>query len=152
VLQATKVAIAGVVAGTLATAVQVLLWVTTGANALELLWQDTRLTAALVLGKSALSPDAAVDIPILLIAAGVYFSLSILFAALLAPAAGHWRPAASLAVGVSFGVLLYVVNLHILTALFPWFVAAHGGTILAAHVVFGVTAMITLRMRLPASN
>jgi hypothetical protein len=72
-----------------------------------------------VLGKSALSPDAAVDIPILLIAAGVHFSLSILFAALLAPAAGHWRPAASLAVGVSFGVLLYVVNLHILTALFP---------------------------------
>jgi hypothetical protein len=41
VLQATKVAIAGVVAGTLATAVQVLLWVTTGANALELLWRDT---------------------------------------------------------------------------------------------------------------
>jgi hypothetical protein len=105
-----------------------------------------------VLGKSALSPNAAVDIPILLIAAGVHFSLSILFAALLAPAAGHWRPAASLAVGVSVGVLLYVVNLHILTALFPWFVAAHGGTILAAHVVFGVTAMITLRMRLPASN
>jgi hypothetical protein len=29
------------VAGTLATAVQVLLWVTTGANALELLWRDT---------------------------------------------------------------------------------------------------------------
>jgi hypothetical protein len=152
VLQATKVVIAGVVAGTLATAVQVLLWVATGANALELLWRDSRLTAALVLGKSALSPDAAVDIPILLIAAVVHFSLSILFAALLAPAAGRWKPVASFAVGASFGVLLYVVNLHILTALVPWFVAARGGVTLAAHVVFGITAMISLRMRLPASN
>jgi hypothetical protein len=90
VLQATKVVIAGVVAGTLAMTVQVLLWVATSANALELLWRDSRLTAALVLGKSALSPDAAVDIPLLLIAAVVHFSLSILFAALLAPAAGRW--------------------------------------------------------------
>ena len=150
--QATKVVIAGFVAGTLATAVQVLLWVATGADALALLWRDTRLTAALVLGESALSPDSAVDIPILLIAAVVHFGLSILFAALLAPAARRWRPAGSLAVGVSFGVLLYVVNLHILTALFPWFVAARGGVTLAAHVVFGISAMIALRSRLPASS
>ena len=151
-LQATRVVIAGFVAGTLATAVQVLLWVATGANAFALLWRDTRLTAALVLGKSALSPEAGVDTPILMIAAVVHFSLSILFAALLAPVAGRWRPVVSWAAGVSFGVLLYVVNLHILTDVFPWFVAARGGITLAAHVVFGISAMIALRMRLPASS
>ena len=43
------VAAAGLVAGTLATVTQMLLWAVTGEDAWELLLRDSRLTAALVL-------------------------------------------------------------------------------------------------------
>ena len=42
-------------------------------------------------------------------------------------------------------MVLYAVNLHGFTLLFPWFVAARGGITLTAHIVFGVAVMMTLR-------
>lgn len=134
--------LAGVSAGILSTLAQWLAWLLAGADAWGLLWRDARLTAALVLGLSVLPPPATFDAGILLVASGVHFLLSILYAALLWPLRRTSTPA-SLLVGVLFGGALYLVNLYGFTVIFPWFVHARGGATLAAHLVFGLAVMLT---------
>src|SRR5688572_31729874 len=103
---------AGIVAGTLATLAQALLWTATGQDAWMLLLRDSRLTAALVLGESVLSPSGGFEIRVLLAATVVHFSLSVLYAAVLLPAAKRLAPVPSLLAGAGFGALLYFVNLY----------------------------------------
>ena len=141
---------AGVVAGTLATLAQVLLWIATGQDARILLVRDSRLTAALVLGEPVLLPAGGFDSRILLAATAVHFSLSVLYAAVLLPAAKRLAPVPSLLAGAGFGALLYVLNLYGSTIVFPWFTVARGGITLMAHLVFGMVVMLTylvLRVR-----
>ena len=147
VRRATDVVVAGLVAGAAATAVQVLLWTATGADATALLLRDARLTAALILGRQALSPAAGDGIATLVTAAGVHFALSVLFAAPLHRFIKGRRAMASMLAGGSFGALLYVVNLHVLTALFPWFAVARGGITLAAHLAFGLCVALVERIQ-----
>ena len=140
---------AGLVAGTVATVVQMLLWAATGEDAWELLLRDSRLTAALIQGRSALSPSGGADFRVLLAATGVHFGLSAFFAALLLPVAKRLTSTASALAGAFFGALLYYFNLYVLTAIFPWFTEARGGTTLIAHVVFGLSLGITYGLSLP---
>ena len=141
---------AGIAAGTLATLAQVLLWIASGQDAWMLLLRDSRLTAALVLGESALSPSGGLDVRVLLAATVVHVSLSVLYAAVLLPAAKRLAPVPSAAAGAGFGALLYFVNLYGLTIVFPWFAVTRGGITLMAHLVFGLAVMLTylvLRVR-----
>jgi hypothetical protein len=144
--EAAAVAAAGLVAGTLATVAQVLLWAATGEDVRELVLRDSRLTAALLLGTRALTSPAGPTICVLLAATGVHFGLSVLYAGLLLPVANRLNSTASLLAGALVGALLYFLNLYVFAALFPWFAEARGGITLAAHVVFGVSVMIVLRL------
>ena len=135
--------VAGIVAGTLATVAQVLLWTATGQDAWMLLLRDSRLTAALVLGEPVLSPVGGFDFRVLLAATVVHFSLSVLYAAVLLPAARRLAPVPSLLAGAGFGALLYFLNLYGLTSVFPWFTVTRGGITLMAHLVFGMAVMLT---------
>lgn len=139
-----KVVVAGLVAGTLATVTQMLLWVATGEDASGLFLRDTRLTAALLLGRPVLLPTAGVDIRVLLAATGVHYSLSVVYAALLLPLAKRLTSTASMLAGAFFGALLYFFNLYALTSIFTWFAEARGSITLAVHVVFGLSVMIIL--------
>lgn len=142
--------VAGVVAGTLATLAQVLLWIAAGEDAWALLLRDSRLTAALVLGEPALVPVGSLDVRVVLAATLVHFSLSVLYAAVLLPAAKRLAPVPSLSAGAAFGALLYFFNLHGLTIVFPWFTVTRGSITLAAHIVFGMAVMLAyliLRVR-----
>ena len=149
---ATRIVAAGLVAGTIATAVQLLLWDAAGADAMALLWRDSRLTAALVLGTHVLTPSSGDDGAVLLAATVIHVGLSVLFAALLFPFADRWSSAVAMLAGAAFGALLYVLNLHVLTGLFPWFTVARGAIALAAHLAFGISAMFVLGMRLPVAR
>lgn len=122
-----------------------LLWVAVGEDAWTLLLRDTRLTAAMVQGEAALSPSAGFDAGIMLAATGIHFALSLIYAALLLPVAKQLALVPSLLVGVGFGALLYFVNLHGFTVIFPWFTVARGGITLAVHLVFGIAVMLTYR-------
>ena len=135
---------AAIVAGIASTAAQIGLWWLAGENAVELLLRDARLTAALVLGREVLPPPVDFNAAIVLVASLIHFGLSLFYAALLSPLS-RVRVVGALAIGSVFGAGLYVVNLHGFTLLFPWFAAARGGITLTAHLVFGVTAMETLR-------
>jgi hypothetical protein len=138
-----RAVIAGICAGTVATLAQALLWIAAGEDAWTLLLRDSRLTAALLLGEPALSPLASFDILVMLVATGIHFALSVLYAAVLLPAAKRLTPVSSLLVGGGFGAFLYFVNLHGFTAVFPWFTVARGGITLAVHCIFGMAVMLT---------
>jgi hypothetical protein len=143
-LRLRSLVVAAIAAGIVSTLVQLGLWWMAGENAVALLLRDARLTAALVLGRDVLPPPADFDLIVMLVASLIHFGLSLLYAALLFPLRPA-QPTSAFAVGSVFGALLYVVNLHGFTLLFPWFVEARGGITLVAHLVFGMTAMETLR-------
>lgn len=134
---------AGVIAGTLATLVQVLLWLVFTDDFPAILFRDARLTAALVLGGSVLPPPATFDAVIMLAATLVHFTLSIAYAALLAPL--RLGGVTALLAGAVFGVALYIVNLYGFTAIFPWFAQARGWIALVAHTVFGMSVISVYR-------
>ena len=137
--------LAAIVAGTLSTLAQVLLWIAVGEDAWTLLLRDARLTAALLLGEAAPSPSAGFDARIMLAATGIHFALSITYAALMLPVAKRLAFLPSLLAGAGFGALLYFVNLYGFSSIFPWFTQARGGITLAVHLVFGMVVMLTYR-------
>lgn len=135
---------AGLAAAVVSSVVQVSLWLLAGEDAWALLQRDTRLTAALVLGRTVLPPPVTLDGAVLLAASAVHLLLSWLYAALLWPLRRR-ELGALLVSGSAFGVALYSLNLYGFTYVFPWFVAARGGITLAAHLAFGVTVMLAYR-------
>ncbi len=132
--------IATVAAATLSTVAQVLLWWLFTGSWQALLWRDSRLAAALLLGPAVLPPPATFDVAVLAAASVVHGALSLLFTAVLARFVEGRRVAPAVAVGGLFGAALYVVTMHGGTLLFPWFVQARGWITFVAHLVFGVAA------------
>jgi hypothetical protein len=142
---AVTVILAGIAAGTLSTLAQLLLWAAAGEDAWSLLLRDAGLTAALLPGESAPPPSSGFDAGIMLAAAGIHLALSIAYAAFLLPVAKRLAFMPSMFAGAGFGAALYFFNLYGLTFIFPWFAQARGGITLAAHLVFGIAAMLTYR-------
>lgn len=132
---------AGVIAGALATLVQVLLWLFFTDDFPVTLFRDARLTAALVLGSPVLPPPATFEAGIMLAATLVHFALSVAYAALLVSCTARLGGFPALLAGAGFGVVLYVVNLYGFTEVFPWFAQARSWIALVAHGVFGVTVI-----------
>lgn len=139
--RALAVLLASIAAGVLSTLVQMLWWWIAGENVVGLLLRDARLTAALVLGPAVVPPATGGEAGILLLAGAIHAGLSLFYAVLLLPLRRSRRLPALL-IGTGFGLLLYLVNLYGLTVVFPWFEAARSGAALAAHIAFGVVAML----------
>lgn len=131
--------LAGVVAGTLATALQMLTWWLDATPVLETLLRDARLTAAIVMGRSVLASPPAWRWDILLIATLIHFTLCVAYAAIAAPLAMRLRAMRAVLAGAVYGLAIYGVNLHGFTAVFPWFSVSRGWGTLLVHVVFGMT-------------
>ena len=131
---------AGIVAGILATLVQIVLWATF-TNALpEVLFRDARLTAAIVMGRGVLPPPATFDARVMLAATLLHFALSIAYAFALARLISGLRGPSALLAGAVFGACLYVLNMYGFTNIFPWFEVTRDWITVAAHVAFGVGA------------
>lgn len=75
----------------------------------------------------------------------IHFALSIIYAALFAALTMRLRTITALLAGCIFGIMLYVINLYGFTQVFPWFAAARGWIALAAHVAFGISAILGYR-------
>jgi hypothetical protein len=137
-------ALAGVVAGVVATAAQLLLWLAFTDALPALLFRDARLAAAIVLGETTLArPDD--DAAVLLMATIVHFALSIVYGIAIGAIVQRMRAAASIAAGAAAGAGLFFVNMYGFTAAWPWFEAARDPITFAAHVVFGTTAALASR-------
>lgn len=122
------------------TVIELLLWPIAGEDAFHNLLRDARLTAALVMGRSVLGASAGFDPTIMGVATLVHAALSLVYAAALARMVRNLSPGAALLAGGAFGCVLYGINLHVFTAVFPWFAAVRGAITLVAHVAFGVVA------------
>jgi hypothetical protein len=135
---------AGIVAGIASTLVQALLWASTGAFPAAL-FRDSRLAAAIVMGRDVLPPPATFDLTVMLVATCVHFALSMGYGVMLAIIISRTAMGMAVLIGAGFGAGLYAVNLHGFTEIFPWFVEVRDWITFAAHVVFGVTAAMTYR-------
>lgn len=134
-------ALAGFVAGTVATAAQMLLWWLEATPVIDTLLRDARLTAAIVMGRGVLEADAGWRWDVMAWATLIHFGLSLLYALLAWPLARRLAPAPALLAGAAYGLAIYAVNLYGFTWLFPWFAMSRGGATLLAHLVFGVTLL-----------
>lgn len=133
-------AAAGVAAGIVATAAEIVLWWAVSESLPAILYRDARFTAAIVMGREVLPPPATFDVPILLVATMVHFALSLAYGLTLSAMISRLSTRASLLAGAAAGLALYAVNMYGFTFVFPWFAAVRDWITVAAHVVFGVAA------------
>lgn len=122
------------------TVVELLLWAIAGDDAVQNLFRDARLTAAIVMGRSVLGASRGFDPLVTGVATLVHAMLSLAYAAVLARLVHGLSCVAALFAGGAFGLLLYGVNLYGFTAIFPWFIPVRGAITLIAHLIFGITA------------
>ncbi|MDP1525579.1 MAG: SRPBCC family protein [Rhodocyclaceae bacterium] len=140
---------AGLLAGVLATVVQMILWWLASMPVVETLWRDTQLTAAIVLGTDALTAPPATPWTLMLVAALIHFMLSGIYGLVLARFIDHLPVCRALLVGGCFGAVLYVVNLYGFALFFPWFAVTRDGITALTHVAFGILlagAYVMLRL------
>lgn len=137
---------AGVAAGILATAAQIVLWAIFTAALPAILYRDSRFAAAIVLGRGVLPPPASFDTVIMLIAAIVHFALAIAYALLLAWLIADFRLRTSLLAGAAFGLGVYAVNMYGFTAVFPWFASSRDWITAVTHLVFGIVLAAAYRL------
>ena len=127
--------LAGIVAGTVA--IGLMQWISVVAYD-ESPWKLPRMMAALLRGP-AVTADDAFAAPVV-VGFAVHYTLSLLYALALAGVLAGLRREHAPLVGLAFGILLYMANLHGFTALFPWFEELRTPDTLVAHGVFGVVA------------
>jgi hypothetical protein len=150
-------ALAGIAAGVAATLFQIALWWASSEPLPGILFRDARLTAAILMGRRVLPPPATFDGSVMLVATLVHFALSIAYG--LGLSAMLSRPVTPLGlprrllVGAVFGLVLYAVNMHGFTLVFPWFSIARDWITAATHAVFGmVVAMVYSTYRLQSAR
>jgi hypothetical protein len=101
-----------------------------------------RLIASLMAGPVTLTAPSALSLAVLVPALAMHAALSLAFGYVLCrmtDGVTFWR---SLAIGVGFGVALYLFNFYVMTRVFPWFATIRGPVTLLAHVLFGITAVV----------
>lgn len=139
-IHGVDIILAAIAAAVLSTLAQMLLWWIHDDGVIQSLLRDSRFAAAIVLGRGVLSSPASFDPLVIGIAALVHAFLSFAYCAVLALAIQRHALPANIATGAIFGLVLYVINLHGFTTIFPWFIESRGWITLAAHLVFGSTA------------
>lgn len=145
----TGAAVAGLVAGIVATAVQMMLWWSASYSPVGMLLRDARLAAAIVLGRSVLPPPASFDWAVMLAASAVHLALSIAYGLLLAPLVARIAAWPAVLAGSAFGLLLYAINMYGFTLLFPWFEASRDWITAVAHVAFGASGAVACKLWKP---
>lgn len=103
------------------------------------LWGPPRMMAAILMGEGVLPPPATFSPGIVAVAMVVHFALSIVLGLILGLVIESWPMPTGIAValGLAFGLVVYVVNFYGSTALFPWFSMARNWVTIVAHLVFG---------------
>jgi hypothetical protein len=131
---------AGIAAGIVSSAVEIVLWRIFADTLPQILYRDTRFAAALVLGPQVLGRTGPPDAHVVVAATIVHFTLSVVYAIVLARLIVRLHAGTALLAGAIFGAVLYAINMYGFTAIFPWFAADRDAITAIAHVVFGVVA------------
>lgn len=135
---------AGLAAGSVATLAQVFLWWCFTDALPGILYRDTRMAAAILLGAAALEGDS-VSLLQWLLAAVLHFMLSIAYAFIIQRFVARFATRTRLrvlALGSACGAVLFFINMYVFTLFFPWFEVSREPITFAAHVVFGAVAAV----------
>lgn len=127
---------AGLIAGAVFVMMEMALIATVGNG---MIWGPPRMMAAIVMGEGVLPPPPTFDFMIVMVGMIVHFVLSVVLGLILGWAIAKWRlgMTMAIAVGLVFGLIIYLVNFYVMTGLFPWFANARTTITLVSHVVFG---------------
>ena len=115
----------------------------------ESVWKLPRMMAAMVLGPRALEPQDELDIAVVATGLALHFALALGFGTVAALLVRRVRDGAVAATGAAFGLALYALDLHAMTAFFPWFAPLRTFDTLAAHLLFGIVAATAYRHLVP---
>jgi uncharacterized membrane protein YagU involved in acid resistance len=138
---------AGMVAGIVATGVQIAFWWLFLDDALPWnLYRDARLTAAMLLGPEVLPPPSTLDWTVMAVATFIHFMLSIAYSLVLACLICRLGMMLSLAMGLIYGLGIYVVNMYGVTFIFPWFSEVRDWITIVTHAVFGLSLAGTYKI------
>ena len=138
---------AGMVAGIVATGVQIALWWLFLDDALPWnLYRDARLTAAMLMGPEVLPPPSTLDWTVMAVATSIHFMLSIAYSLVLACLISRLGMMLSLAMGLIYGLGIYVVNMYGVTFIFPWFSEVRDWITIVTHAVFGLSLAGTYKI------
>ncbi|MEX0732241.1 MAG: hypothetical protein WED00_06535 [Aquisalimonadaceae bacterium] len=109
-----------------------------------------QMIAALALGPETMA-GTGFTIVVPFVALLIHLWLSIMTAWILAPIVGDMPIAKAVGVGAVAGLVIYLVNFHVLTMAFTWFVGIRGFATLINHLIFGaVLVWVYQRLRLKA--
>lgn len=99
-------------------------------------WLPLRMIAAIALGTGVL-PETGFSLEVALAAFLIHFGLSIMTAWILAPLIEGSPLSRALLTGLGLGLVIYLVNYHLLTLAFTWFGGMRGWLTLLNHLLFG---------------
>lgn len=108
-------------------------------------WGPPRMIAAMAMGQGVLPPPATFDPVIMMVGMGIHMMLSIALALIFAFAAARLGLGAAVVAGAVYGLVVYAVNFHGLTAVFPWFAMARGAIAIASHIAFGAVLALAYK-------
>lgn len=141
-----RAAVAGIIAGVVATAAQVILWWAFTDDLPNILYRDARLTAAILMGPGVLPPPSTFDLKIMTTATVIHFGLSVAYSLILVLAIHRLSMTLALFCGFLFGLALYVINMYGITDIFPWFSTVRDWITIVAHAVFGVCVVAAYKV------
>ena len=134
---------AGLVAGAVLMVLE-LLWTTTVTGGSP--WRSSHAIAAMVLGPDALQ-SSEFDLGVVAVALFTHYMLGVVFAVVLAIIIAGFQyeanPGVLQTIGVVFGSALYLLNFHAMATFFPWMAELRGWATFIAHLVFGLTVVLT---------
>lgn len=130
---------AGIVAGILATGVQVFLWWAFLDALPWMLYRDARLTAAILMGREVLPPPVTFGWDVMIVATFIHFVISIAYSLILACLISRLGMMLSLLAGSTYGLILYGINMYGVTIIFPWFSEVRDWITILTHIVFGIS-------------
>jgi hypothetical protein len=113
-------------------------------------WQPTHKIAAMVMGRGALEQMSVFSFSIVGIALLLHYVLGAIMGMILAAIMAPFRFDSSVGmeavIGLAFGIVAYVWNFYVMTAVFPWFISERGSGPLLANLLFGVVTAVVYGM------
>lgn len=120
-------------------------------------WRPTHKIAALVMGPGALEQMSDFSFWIVATALVLHYvlgaTMGMILGAVMAPFRFDSSVGMEAIIGVAFGIVAYVWNFYVMTAVFPWFVSERGSGPLLANLLFGaVTAIVYGMLKRPTQD
>lgn len=102
-------------------------------------WRPVYMIAGIVMGPQALQATGF-DFGTAVVGVLVHLVLSVLLGLAISWLVHRFDMGAAVGTGAAIGLAIYLINFHVMTALFPWFAEMRNWITVLTHLVFGSVA------------